>query len=125
MGGGLLIYIRVWVGRQEVGIILGFLFFSQVLAVYSHTFSVHVFFLKTKTKFYGDEATDFYVKKIPKVDSNHPCLAVFSLEFSLNKDDNYYPQVFLKEFKYIKEKLITYVGDNFGEFPSSDESDNK
>ena len=125
MGGGLLIYIRVWVGRQEVGIILGFLFFSWVLPVYSHTFSVHVFFLKTKTKFYVDEATDFYVKKIPKVDSNHPCSAVFSLEFSLNKDDNYYPQVFLKECKYIKEKLITYVGDNFGEFPSSDESDNK
>ena len=125
MGGGLLICIRVWVGRQEVGIILGFLFFSWVLAFYSHTFSVHVFFLKTKTKFHDDEATDFYVKKIPKVDSNHPCLAVFSLEFSLNKDDNYYPQVFLKECKYIKKKLITYIGDNFGEFPSSDESDNK
>ena len=125
MGGGLLIYIRVWVGRQEVGIILGFLLFYWVFAFYSHTFSVHVFFLKTKTKFHGDEATDFCVKKIPKVDSNHACLAVFSLGSSLNKDDNYYPQVFLKECKYIKEKVITYIGNNFGEFPSSDESDNE
>ena len=27
-------------------------------------------FLKTKTKFYGDEAADFHDKEIPKVDSN-------------------------------------------------------
>ena len=33
---------------------------------------------------------------MPKADSNHTCLAVISLDFTLKKDGNYYPQVFLK-----------------------------
>ena len=53
-------------------------------------------FLKTKIK---NEVTAFYDKKIPKVDSNHTCLAVISLDSALKKDDNYYAQVFLKECK--------------------------
>ena len=53
-------------------------------------------FLKTKMKSYGDEVTDFYGREIPKVDSNHTCLAVISLDSALNKDRNFYPQVFLK-----------------------------
>ena len=64
-------------------------------------------FLKTKIKSYGDEATDFYDYEIPKVNSNLTCLAVISLDSALNKDRNYYPQVFLKECKYIeREKII-------------------
>ena len=35
--------------------------------------------LKTNVKFYGDGVTGFYNKEIPKVDSNHTCLAVISL----------------------------------------------
>ena len=46
--------------------------------------------LKIKIKSHGDEVTDFYYKEIPKVDSNHTCLAVISLGFALNKDGNYY-----------------------------------
>ena len=53
-------------------------------------------FLKTKIKSHGDEVTDFYDKKNPKVDSNHTCLAIISLDSALKKD-YYYPQVFLKE----------------------------
>ena len=60
--------------------------------------------MKTEIKSYGDEVTDFYEKKIPKVDSNHNCLAVTRLDSSLKKDENYYLQVFLKEWKYIKKK---------------------
>ena len=56
--------------------------------------------MKTKIKSHGDEVTDFYDKKIPKVDSNHTCLAVISLDPALKKDEIYYPQVFLKECKY-------------------------
>ena len=56
-------------------------------------------YLKTKIKSHGDEVADFYNKKIPKLDSNHTCLAVISLEFALKKDGNYYQQVFLKECK--------------------------
>ena len=45
-------------------------------------------------KLHGDEVTDFYDKKIPKLDSNHTCVAVIGLDSALKKDDNYYPQVF-------------------------------
>ena len=45
----------------------------------------------------------FYDKEIQKVGSNHPCLAVMSLNSAHNKDENYYPQVFLKECKYIQK----------------------
>ena len=62
-------------------------------------------FLKTKIKSHGDEITDFSDKEIPKVDSDHTCLAVISLDSALKKDDNYYPQVFLKERKYIEKKV--------------------
>ena len=65
--------------------------------------------MKTKIKFHGDEVTDFYDKKWyhnPKVDSNHTSLAVISLDSALKKDDNYYPQVFWKECKYIEKKVI-------------------
>ena len=62
-------------------------------------------FLKTKIKSHGDEITDFSDKEIPKVDSNHTCLAVISLDSALKKDDNYYPQMFLKERKYIEKKV--------------------
>ena len=51
--------------------------------------------LKTKTKSYGNEVTDFYNKEIPKVDYNHTCLAVINLDFVLKKDEKYYLQVFL------------------------------
>ena len=37
----------------------------------------------------------FMMKKIPKTDSNHTCLAVISLDSALKKDDNYYLQVLL------------------------------
>ena len=60
--------------------------------------------MKTKTISHCDEVTDFYDKEIPKVDSNHACLTIISLHSSLNKDDKYYPQVFLKECAYNKKK---------------------
>ena len=51
----------------------------------------------------GNEVTDFYDKEILKVDSNHTCLAVICLDSVLNKDGSHYPEVFLKECKYIKK----------------------
>ena len=52
-------------------------------------------FLKGQIKSRGYEITNFYDKKVPKVDSNHTCLAVFSLDSVFNKDGKYYPPVFL------------------------------
>ena len=43
-------------------------------------------FLKPKVKYHGDKVTDFHGKEIPKVDSNHTCLAVISLDSALKKD---------------------------------------
>ena len=53
-------------------------------------------FSKNKIIFHGDEVTYFYDNKLPKVDSNHTCLAVINLDSALNKDGNYYLQLFLK-----------------------------
>ena len=55
------------------------------------------------------------------MDSNHTCLAVTSLESALKKDENYYPQVFFKECKYIKKKVGTHIIDDLES--SSDDSD--
>ena len=68
-------------------------------------------FLKSKVISHGDEFTNFYDNEIPKVDSNHTSLALISMDSALNKDGNYYPQLFLKECKYIKKKVIRYIID--------------
>ena len=82
-------------------------------------------YLKTKIKSHADEATDFYDKQIPKVDSNHTYLAVISLNFVLKIHESYYPRVFfIKECKYIEKKVIKHIHDNLSDFScSSDESD--
>ena len=54
-------------------------------------------YLKTKVKSHGNEVVEFYDKKTPKLDSNHTYLALISLDSSLKKNDNSYPQVFSKE----------------------------
>ena len=51
-------------------------------------------YLKTIIKSHDDEVTDFYDKKIPKVDPNHTCLAVISLDSAVKKDDNYFHKCF-------------------------------
>ena len=64
--------------------------------------------MKTEIKSHGDEVTDFYDKEIPKVDS------------ILKKDENYYPQLFFKECKYIKKKVVRHINDSLTDFSSSD-----
>ena len=81
-------------------------------------------FLKIEIKSHGDEVADFYDKEILKVDSDHTCLAVISLDSDLNKDGSYYPQVFLKECKYIKKKVIRHIIDDLeSSFDDSDDSE--
>ena len=65
----------------------------------------------------------FMIKKIPKVDSSHTCLAAISLDAVLKKDDNYYRQVFLKECKCVEKKVIRHFNDNLSKFSSDDQSD--
>ena len=75
--------------------------------------------LKTKINSYVDEVKNFYDKKIPNVVSDHAYLPVISLDSALNKDGNYYPQVFLKECKYIERKITRWINHNFSDFSSS------
>ena len=79
--------------------------------------------LKTKTKSYDDEAIDFHYKEIPKVGPIQSCLAVILIDFVLEKDENYYPQIFLKECKYIKKGkiVIRYISNDLKVL--SDDSD--
>ena len=63
-------------------------------------------------KFYGDEATDSHDKEMPKVESNRNFLSVIILNSCLMKYENYYLQVFLKECKYIKKKVIRHITDD-------------
>ena len=65
----------------------------------------------------------FTMQKMSKLDSNHTCLAVISMDFARKKYDSYYPQLFLKECKYIKKKVVRHIHDNLSDFSfSSDES---
>ena len=58
-------------------------------------------FLETKIKPYGNKATDFCDKEIPVIGSNYTCLGVILIDFIHKKEKNCYPQLFLKECKYI------------------------
>ena len=63
-----------------------------------------------KVSAHGDKVTDFYDNKIPKVDSS-------------KKNENYYPQAFLKEPKYIeRNKIIRQIHDNLSDvaYPSDE-----
>ena len=80
--------------------------------------------MKTKIKSHRDEVTHFYDKKIPKVDSNHTCLAVIGLDSALKKDENYYLEVYLKKCKYIEKKVIRHIIDDLeSSFDGSDDFD--
>ena len=62
--------------------------------------------------------------KNPKLDSIHTCLAIINLDSALKKNDNYYPQVFLKECKYIAKKVVWHIHENLNDFSSDyDDSD--
>ena len=58
----------------------------------------------------GMNLQTFMIKKfIKKTLIDHTFLAVISLDSSLKNDENYYVQLFLKECKYIEEKLIRHI----------------
>ena len=77
---------------------------NSIKKEFDSEFICNKIFLKTKTESDGREATDFHDKEIAKVGSNYAWLAVILIDFVLTNDDNFYPQVFLKECKYIEKK---------------------
>ena len=79
--------------------------------------------MKIIIKLHSDKVTNIYGKRIPKVNSNHTCLVIISLDSVLNKDGNYFIQVLLKECKYIEKKVISHIIDNLEN--STDDSDSQ
>ena len=60
-------------------------------------------YVKPKIKSHVDEVTDIYDKKISKLDSNHTCLAVISLDSALKKSGSYYEK---ECSKYMRNKQL-------------------
>ena len=54
---------------------------------------------------------DFYDKEITKPGSNHTGLAIIILHSALKQEENYYLQVFLKQYKYIEKKVVSHIID--------------
>ena len=57
------------------------------------------------------------------MDSNYTCLSVISMDSALKKGENYYLQVILKDFKYIKGKVSRHINENMSDICSFDYSD--
>ena len=69
-------------------------------------------YIKTRIKTYKDSiTTNFYnkngSKKIPEEKVPHKCLSIIILDSVLYAYEKYYPQTFLEECKYAKEKIKT------------------
>ena len=72
-------------------------------------------YLKVKIKFYNGKINkNFYNNKIPKEGSQFICLSLILIDSVFRTGNNYYPQVFLEECKYvIKDKKVPkYIIDN-------------
>ena len=61
-----------------------------------------------------------------QIDSNYICVAVILIDFVLKEDENFYPQVSLKEYKYIEkdEKVIRCITDDLKFFSDNSSEDN-
>ena len=84
--------------------------------------------LKIKVRSYGDDDKEFNARKKPDAGSNYIWWSVILIDSVLEKDENCYPEVTLKECKYIeKEKkwldilLITDYKFSSNYFDESDE----
>ena len=62
-----------------------------------------------------------------QIDSNYICVAVILIDFVLKEDENFYPQVSLKEYKYIEkdEKVIRCITDDLKFFSDNSSEDNR
>ena len=68
--------------------------------------------MKTKIRCYGDDATDFHIRKMHEAGSNHICFLVISIDSVPKKDENYY----LKICNYIEKKRgLNFLSDESSE----------
>ena len=69
-------------------------------------------YIKTKIKTYEvNTTTNFYnkkeFKKVPEEKIPHKCLLILILDSVLYTYKKYHPQIFLEEYKYVKENIKT------------------
>ena len=89
-------------------------------------------YIKTRIKTYKDSiTTNFYnkngSKKIPGEKVLHKCLSIIILDSVIYAYEKYHPKTFLKECKYVKEKIKTsnYIDKELeSESDSNSDSDN-
>ena len=109
-------YCRIW---RAISSLLGIEFDSD--SVYGDTDS----YMKTKVKSYDNKVnTNFQGKEVPKGDASYKCFSLIMLNFIVKVGKKYYPQVFLKECKYVKRKnkMVNYINDDI-DITSSDKND--
>ena len=85
-------------------------------------------YIKAKTKFYNKKTnTNFRGNQIeiPNESLECVCLSVILLDSVYRKDNKYFPQVFLEEYKYVvnEKKLHNYITDDAQISSDSDEED--
>ena len=87
-------------------------------------------YIKTKIKTYKDSiSANLYNKdgseKIPEEKVPHKCLSIIILDYIIYAYEEYHPQIFLEECKYMKKKIKTknYI-DNELESESDIDTDN-
>ena len=51
--------------------------------------------------------TNFHNKKMPKEKSQCKCLSIILLDSVIKANEKYYLHTFLKEFRYVQEKIKT------------------
>ena len=69
-------------------------------------------------------AINFQIVTIKKLESDHTCSAVISLDSVLKKEIIIIQKCFLKECKYIVKKVVRHIPDNLRDFSHSyDDSD--
>ena len=83
-------------------------------------------YLKTKIKSYeGKINTNFHKNEIPNEDSQFICLSVILIDSVFRTGNNYYPQVFLEEYKYVvkEKKMPEYITSDIEISAGSDRED--
>ena len=69
--------------------------------------------------------TNFHDKKMPKEKVPCKCLSIIMLDSVIESDEQYYPQTFLEECKYLQEKIKfeSYINEELDRDSDDDEDD--
>ena len=85
-------------------------------------------YIKTKINIYaGSIITNFHNKKMPKEKAPCKYLSIIMLDSVIKANKKYYPQTFLEECKYAREKIKieNYIDDDLEEGKSDSDSNDE